>query len=149
MCSLKGKHPCSGGCYGTSPTNLSLFKVLRSLIAEVGNPRFLQRFFYWCASKSTKCTSYIFLVTTHWYLFISSKASMLHDPCALVFFLPKNTLVLHICNGALVRLIDHCALTLVLPFAMGASTIGALYGNDAPMLFVIFWEHRWAMTYVN
>lgn len=32
---LQGKHPCSEGFYGTSPTNLSLLCLLWRLIVEV------------------------------------------------------------------------------------------------------------------
>ena len=75
--SLQGKHPCSGGFYRTSPTNLSLLCLLWRLIVEAGG----RRFFLSIRFQIRK---------TDWCSFSSNGALVLHDPCALVFFWPKT-----------------------------------------------------------
>ena len=63
--------------------------------------------------------------------------------------LSKKKLVLHICNGTLVHLIDICALELVLLFSMGAPTIDALFGEDTLILYVRFCAYLCTMTHAH
>ena len=86
---------------------------------------------HWCASSNNGAS-----ILLRWFKSIDTPLPM----CSSVL-LANKTLVIPIWNGIPVCLIDIYAQESVLLFVMGALTIGALVGEDVPILFVRFLVH--------